>query len=223
MAGETAFFTRLVANVQLTTAQVADASGKHDRVRRVLNRHYYNVDSPSMNSFVVGSYGKNTEIRPPSDVDILFRLPDAVYARFSGRTGNIQSALLQEVKGVLAAAFPATNIRGNGQIVDVPFATYAVEVLPAFRTSDGKYLHANSNGGGKWRTTHPEEQRAQLTSANSASGKAIHLVKLAKAWKFNRGVSIKSFVLELAAVRFLAQWQYNIRDGHPTGYRTTIG
>jgi hypothetical protein len=59
----------------------------------------------------------------------------------------------------------------------------------------------------------------ELVASNSASGgKTIHLVKLAKAWKYTRNVKIKSFVLELAAVKFLSQWSYNYHEGKPTGY-----
>ena len=220
MAGESEFFTKLVRSVQLPAAAVADASGKHERVRRVLNRRYYDLESGTLNSSVAGSYGKDTEIRPPSDVDILFELPDGVYYRFLGRSGNIQSQLLQEVKGVLVAAFPTTHIRADGQIVSVPFSTYAVEVLPAFRTSDGKYRHADANSGGSWRTTDPREEMAALRRSNAATGgKTIHLIKLAKAWKANRNVKIKSLVLELAAVQFLAQWGSNrLSDGSLSSY-----
>jgi hypothetical protein len=220
VAGEHAFFEKLVRDVQLGSAAYTDASGKHDRVRRCLNRHYYSHDSGSANSFLVGSYGKNTEIRPPSDIDILFELPPSVWTRYQNRTGNIQSALLQEVKGVLLNSFSTTAICGDGQIVSVPFVTYAVEVLPAFRTQDGRYLHADSNGGGRWRTTHPKQEISDLTTSNAATGgKTIHLVKLAKAWKAARNVAIKSFVLELAAVKFLAQWQHNrLSTGDLSGY-----
>lgn len=47
----------------------------------------------------------------------------------------------------------------------------------------------------------------------------MHLVKLAKAWKRARNVSVKSFVLELGAQRFLTQWPHNRgSDGLLTGY-----
>ena len=221
MAGEHALFEKLVRDIQLPPASVADASGKHERVRRCLNKHYYALDSGTANSFVVGSYGKNTEIRPPSDVDVLFELPAEVRSRYQNRTGNVHSRLLQEVKNVLLGGFPTTAMSGDGQIVSVPFTTYAVEVLPAFRTSDNMYVHADANGCGTWRTTHPRQETADLTASNrTTGGKTIHLVKLAKAWRAARGVKIKSFVLELAAVKFLAQWPHNLQstDRQPTGY-----
>jgi hypothetical protein len=218
--GVRTLFQNLVASVQLKPEQAADAAGKHERVRRVLNRWYYSLDSGSANSLVVGSYGKDTEIRPPSDVDVLFQLPWSVFERFKGRTGNIQSQLLQEVKYVLEKSFSSTAMRGDGQVVMVPFATYAIEVLPAFRLTDGKYWYPDTNAGGRWQTTDPAAERSALVQSNARTGgKTIHLVKLLKAWKQIRSVSIKSFVLELIAQDFLDQWAHNKDSGGAmTGY-----
>lgn len=219
-AGVYTLFQKLVADVQLTADQTADAAGKHQRVRRALNSWYYNFDSGTANSMLVGSYGKDTEIRPPSDVDILFELPWSVYERFKHRTGNVQSQLLQEVKSVLERTFSSTRMRGDGQVVVVPFATYAVEVLPAFRLSDGKYWYPDTNGGGQWKAADPVSEKNALVQSNSRTGgKAIHLVKLLKAWKRTRNVQIKSFALELVVPSFLDQWGYNkTSDGLFTGY-----
>src|SRR5919109_911786 len=119
--GTSALFQRLIANLQLTSEQTADAAGKHQRVRRALNSWYWGVDNGTANSLLIGSYGKDTEIRPPSDVDILFELPWSVYQRYQDRLGNKQSQLLQEVKSVLERIFPTTRMRGDGQVVVVPF------------------------------------------------------------------------------------------------------
>lgn len=215
--GVYAFFEKLLRNVQLDAAAYTDASGKHQRVRRCLNRWYYDTESGSANSFLVGSYGKDTEIAPPSDVDILFELPWEVHERFSRRTGNIQSQLLQEVKGVLQSVSPSTTMKADGQVILVPFTTYAVEVLPAFAWYDGTYRHADTNAGGRWRATNPVAEKDALVASNARTGgKTIHLVKLAKAWKAARNVNIKSFVLELAAVRFLDAWPDNVSQGRLT-------
>ncbi len=95
-------------------------------VRKCLNKHYYNSDSETANSFLIGSWAKNTRVRPPRDVDIYFVLPYAVYERFNTYTGNKQSALLQEVKGVLQATYSSTDMSGDGQVVLVRFNTINV-------------------------------------------------------------------------------------------------
>lgn len=213
--GVSSLFEGLVRNTQLSSAQYADASGKHGRVRAALNEAYYGHSSSTLNSFLVGSYGKNTEISPPSDVDILFELPSEVYDRFIRRMGNTQSQLLQDVKGHLDRAFKSTRVRADGPIISVPFVTYAIEVLPAFRQTLGGYLHADSNGGGSWRKTDPVTEREQLVASNSETGgKTIHLIKIAKAWKLTKNVKIKSVILELIAKTFLDSWGHRDTGGY---------
>jgi len=213
--GVSTLFQNLVMNTQLTPEQYDDASGKHHRVRAVLNQAYYGITNNTANSFVVGSYGKNTEIKPPSDIDILFCLPPSVYERFSKRSGNIQSQLLQEVKEVLQANWKSTSMKADGQIIFVPFVTYAIEVLPTFLLQSTQYWHADANNGGQWRTTDPKAEKERITTSNIATkGKTIHLIKLAKAWKESRTVKIKSLVLELLATNFLTQWQHTNTTGY---------
>ena len=208
-------FENIVANTHLTQAQMADAIIKHSGIRSVLNKAYYGITSTSANSLLVGSYGKQTAIRPPSDIDILFILPEAVYTRFSNRSGNVQSQLLQEVKWHLASEYPTTRLQADGQIIAVPFVSFAVEVLPAFLLSNGKYLHADSNGGGTWRTTDPKAEMSNLTSMNSVSnGKTTHLIKLIKAWRKEVGVHIKSLVIEILAAEFMLSWQHRTTAGY---------
>src|SRR3546814_21165790 len=96
-------------------------------------------DSKTANSFLVGSWAKGTRVRPPRDVDIYFQLPVAVYERFEQVKGNKQSAILQEVKGVLQKTYPNTDMRGDGQIVVVRFNSMSVEVAPVFALDSGRF------------------------------------------------------------------------------------
>src|SRR5688572_20448883 len=94
-------FNTFLNNLTLTDAQIEDGATKHKGVRSCLNSHYYNSTSELNNSFLVGSWGKLTRIRPPRDIDVMFILPNSVYQRYLLFIGNRQSAILQEVKGVL--------------------------------------------------------------------------------------------------------------------------
>ncbi|MCG8509720.1 MAG: hypothetical protein MI741_10885, partial [Rhodospirillales bacterium] len=96
----------------LTQQQLDDGVTKHHGVQRCLNSHYYGISSDTANGFLIGSWGKNTCVRPPRDIDLYFLLPQEVYYRFSNYTGNCQSALLQEVKTVLQRTYPSTTMRG---------------------------------------------------------------------------------------------------------------
>src|SRR5262249_17339879 len=102
-------FGALLANVKLTDDQKNDGTTKHKGVRNCLNREYYNLSSDYANSILVGSWGKETRVRPPRDIDVLFVLPDDVYWRFQRRSGNKQSQLLQEVKPTFRIIPPALS------------------------------------------------------------------------------------------------------------------
>lgn len=118
-------------------------------------------------SILVGSYGKNTEIRPPSDIDILFIMPSHYFDRYNNYSYNSQSALLQDVKEALKKVYPLTDIKADGQIVLVPFSTYKVEVLPAFSYYGDVYRYPDTNNGGKWRNTAPKSEKNNISTSNN--------------------------------------------------------
>lgn len=202
-------FTTLLTNLRLTDTQKSDGKTKNEGVRYTLNRHYYNSYSLTDNSFLVGSWGKETRIRPPRDVDVMFVLPYAVFERINALSGNKQSALLQEVKGVLAATYSTTTMRGDGQVVMVGFDSYAVEVAPAFPITEGRYIICDTNGGGSWKTVDPKSEAAKIDASNSADGgDTKQLVRMLKRWQAYCSVPMKSFWLELLAIDFLSSWAY---------------
>lgn len=160
-------------------------------------------------SLLVGSYGKNTEIAPPSDVDVLFEMPSQLFNHYDTRLYNGQSKLLQDVKNVLRPSYPLTDIRADGQIVYVPFVSYKIEVLPAFKRSTGDYFYPDTHNGGTWCVTHPKAEKQNLVDSNKRSnGNTIRLIKMMKAWKSWCTVPIKSLALELLTVSFLSAWEH---------------
>ena len=98
-------------------------------MRQSLQRAYYDQSNDNPPGFIVGSWGKGTAIRPPTDVDIFFELPVEVYHRINSNSGNVQSQLLQEVRNHLLRTYPQTTMRGDGQVVTVGFNSIAVEVV----------------------------------------------------------------------------------------------
>ncbi|MAS36101.1 MAG: nucleotidyltransferase [Anaerolineaceae bacterium] len=160
-------------------------------------------------SRLVGSYGKNTAIAPPSDIDILFELPLDQYSRYENYAYNGQSQLLQDIKKVLEKTYPRTAIRADGQIVLVPFTTYSIEVLPAFKRASGGYYYPDTHNGGSWKITDPKAEIDLIRASNKRSnGNTIKLIKMLKAWKQYCNVPIKSLVLELRSINFLENWEY---------------
>lgn len=203
-------FTTFHNNILLTQKQLDDGAARRESVVRALNSHYRGTTSGTNNSMFVGSRGKFTSIRPPRDVDVIYTLPDHVYDRFQQRAGNKQSQLLQEVKNVLQLAFSTTSyIKGDGPVVKVPFSTFNVELIPAFKLDDGKYRVCFTNDGGSYKTADYIAEHDKVRASNDASkGQTRELVRMMKKWQDYCSVPMKSFWIELLAVEFLENWEH---------------
>lgn len=203
-------FTTFLSNLELTKSQRDDAMTKVESVARCLHAKYYHGNYDSGNVVVVGSYGKGTATRPPSDVDMLYLLPVSEYYRINQVFGNGQSQLLQEVKRALAGTFPRTDLSADGQVVKAPFVSFAVEVVPAFRCDDGTFITCHTADGGSWRSSNPHAEYRAIADLDSVcENKATRLTKMLKAWKRICNVPLKSIVLEIAACSFVRQWPHN--------------
>lgn len=208
--GVTERFRRFHAALQLSEDDIADGLKKQLAVRQSLQRGYYGSSTDEPPGFIVGSWRKRTAIEPPSDVDVFMPLPIDVYERFNGYQGNVQSALLQEVKGHLLTTYPQTSVRGDGQVVVVGFNTVAIEVVPVFNyDSAGQWVMPDTNQGGRWRTVRPLADSAALDTADSVSNNNTRpLIQMMKAWRQHCSVPIRSFMLETVAAEFITNYEF---------------
>lgn len=202
-------FKQFLDNITLSPTQIDDGKTKRGSVCKVLNAKYWSSSSETDNSFYVGSWGKFTRTRPPRDVDVLFKLPKSVYDRFQLRTGNKQSQLLQEVKDTLKASFPKTDIRGDGPVIKVPFQSFAVELVPAFPLTSGRYCIPITTNGGSYKEFDPDAEFEAVKKSNTATSENTReLIRMMKAWQGCCSVPVKSFWIEILAVEFLSTWEY---------------
>lgn len=206
-------FKAFLQNLELTSAQVGDGLKKFHGVASCLNTAYYGHNSPTANAFLIGSWGKNTKIRPPRDVDLYFVLPIEVYNRFERYSPGVnkQSALLQEVKGKLLATYPSSSIRGDGPVVLAGFTSYNVEVVPVFLfdNNERSYYVTDTKNGGSYKKTMPHHEVGAINDADSRNSSNVRpLVRMLKAWQACCQVPVKSFYLELMAGMFLDQYEH---------------
>lgn len=203
-------FITLLANLNLTEAQLADGTTKFKGVVSTLNAAYYNSNSETDHAFYIGSWAKHTRIRPPRDVDLYFLLPPEVYHRFDKYTGNKQSALLQEVKSKLLASYPLSDIKGDGPVVLAGFWSFNVEVVPAFALQEDRtYWVPKTQNGGSYTTTKPLHEVDAIEAADDRNNSNVRrLVRMLKCWQANCSVPLRSFYLELLAIEFMDQWAF---------------
>jgi hypothetical protein len=206
-------FTSFISNLELTMNQRDDAMTKVASVARCLHAYYYQGSFDPSNIVVVGSYGKGTATRPPSDVDMLYLLPVSEYKRINQLIGNGQSQLLQEVKRTLSYTFPRTELSADGQVVKAPFNSFAIDVVPSFRCDDGIYITCHTPNGGSWRSSNPFAEYRTIAALDTIfENKATHLIKMLKVWKHNCKVPLKSIALEIVVCSFIRWWPHNTQS-----------
>jgi hypothetical protein len=208
-------FSRFLASINLSSSDREDAKRKYDGVAGKLHKHFYGNVYNGSTKLLIGSYGKRTSVIPPRDVDLLFLMPSSVYYRYDSYAGNGQSQLLQDIKKIIQGRYPTTDkIRGDGQVVVVPFGGgHTIELLPAWKTESGKFIIPHTRDGGSWKVVdHAAEFENVDASDKRSNGNTRSLIKMMKTWQSECGVPIKSLVLELRAVNFLATWRHYNED-----------
>ena len=150
-------------------------SSRYKSITKAVNKEFRNIDSDTLYSLYVGSYGRGTAINS-SDIDMLVVLPKEVYEQHDELKGNGQSRLLQAVRNAVMEKYPRSDIHADGQVVVIKFSDgMKFEILPAFEHYglggiwDGTYDYPDSNKGGKWRSTNPKAEQKAMKKLNEDS------------------------------------------------------
>lgn len=206
-----AAFKKFLTKIKLTDPQKQDAKTKTRSVCKALHEKYYpNITYNGSTKFLVGSYGKHTNIRPPKDIDVIFKLPPELYEQYG--SGNKQSQLLQDVRAVLKDAFATTEkISAFGKVIVINFSegTHSVELLPGWQLESGSFRIPNTENGGSWDVWNPLAEDKNIDASSVATKKTRSLIRMMKAWVKNCGAPLKSFVLEILVVDYLRERHSN--------------
>jgi len=183
---------------------------RRGHITRRLNTDFWNTTSDTSHSFYAGSYGRNTAIHGFSDLDLVFQLPSAEYEKYNNYSGNGQSALLQAVKKSIEKTYSKTSIRGDGQVVQVPFSDgITFEVVPAFLNKDDSYTFPDANDGGRWRTTNPKPEIEAVRARNLVvNGNLVSLCRMMRAWRKEWSVPIGGLLIDTLAYQFIETWAH---------------
>lgn len=202
-------FSKFCENLKMSTDTISNIQYRYHQITKRINLDYWNSTSDTAHSLYVGSYGRDTEIWT-SDIDIIVQLPYATYEKFNNYSGNGQSALLQEVKGILQKTYSTSHIKGDGQVIGINFTDgINYEIVPAFINVDGSYTYPDSNNGGSWKITDPKKEIEAINTRNNITNKNLkRLCKMARAWKANCNVLMSGILIDTLAYQFIIDWEY---------------
>ena len=184
---------------------------RYHTITKAINASFWGETSDTAHSIYVGSYGRGTAVST-SDIDILVQLPSEYYDKYNGISGNGQSRLLQAVKNSILESYPRTDVSGDGQVVVCNFKDGIIlEVLPAFKTTAGRFLFPNTHNGGAWESTDPKaEQDAMLEKNRSSNGLLFDTCKHIRCIRDESysSYTLSGIVIDSFAYHAIAGWRW---------------
>lgn len=183
------------SNLEITDLQSSAVATRQQNVRDALTSEFEVSDT-----FLTGSYRRNTMIAPLAQADVdVFVVLDAQYFH-----QNTPQSLLERVRTSLRATYPQTpRVSKNGQAVTITFTDFSVDVVPGFHRQGGGYLIPHATGG-RWISTDPKRHVEIWSAANQThAGDLVPLIKMLKAWNRSHSGIFRSFHLEALTLAIL--------------------
>jgi hypothetical protein len=183
-------FQKLKENLEITSLQANTVSSRQQNVRNAVAQ-----ELSVLESFLAGSYRRNTMIAPLGDADVdIFIVLDPSYYSQDGYT-----LLLDRTRRALARHYTTSTISRNGQAVTIKFTDFYVDVVPSFYRNGGGYLIPDSIEE-RWIATDPTLHIDLWSQMNAKkNGDFIPLIKMLKGWNRMHSQLLRSFHLETLA------------------------
>jgi len=145
---------------------------------------------------VIGSWDRDTLTRYLSegDVDVMVVLHFQKNEHWHTSDGTAKA--LARFKAILDKAYPDTPCRVDRNCVTMKLSQFRLDVVPAFRFTDGSYKIPDTHQK-RWISTNPLAFAAAITAVNKTmAGTFVPLIKMMKGWNREVGWPIRSFHLE---------------------------
>lgn len=194
------YFRRYLKAIQPSSSSRKLAAQLHttlrERVQASEDLAHWNPDS-----FLYGSYRRNTAIKVIKDVDVCIVLDTTAQEDTPNSVVNALRKALEKAGYEAKTALQRRSIR-----IDMSTTTLdAVPVSPLVQDGDALYIPDRKQDA--WIPTYPKEHLAVVTSKNKeCNGRLVPLIKIVKAWhRFQRGDEVrpkpKGFTLEALVIQ----------------------
>lgn len=202
-------FRKFKSRLELNDKEQQNASARQNEVREYLDTKF-DLD----NSFLTGSYARNTKTKPLKDIDIFFVLADS---EKEYRTKN-PSVVLKDFEDALVEKYGRAAVRRQDKSINVDFGVVvdaddntdyrvlSIDAVPAFPSGDDFEIPDQSTN--KWIKTNPKRHAAKAVDAHQAySSEWKGLVRMLKYWnnypKHGEKPIKPSFLIEVMALQCL--------------------
>lgn len=190
-------FLDLLTEIEPSTSTTNACAAGHARVRDVLKSddEFKNVH---VNTFLSGSYKRDTAIRPRKKDGVLQR-PDVDIIVITNHTTKDKPADVIDAlyKALKRAGYQ--NLTVNRRSINISMVTVEMDVVPIIETGNGTFKIPDKDSG-EWISTNPQGHTDWCSAVNmEAGGRFKPLVKLLKWWRRENLPQLrrpKGFILE---------------------------
>lgn len=200
------FFKNLASKLELTKSESDRISRKHNMLREKLCEKLSVEDD-----FLTGSYARNTMIRPEDDdkFDVDFFLAFSKKDYGESELPDLLSMVNNALEQIKNDDADIEEIQEQKRSIGVVYKdNFQIDIVPAIQIEKDKRYKIFDRNTLQAVESNPKLHGSNLTSANetSESGgvkRLVPIVKLLKSWKRGKCDYVKSFHLEMLAVKIL--------------------
>ncbi len=204
----------LLREIEPTETQKEGAKRSHNYLREILITG--NMASRITDSYLSGSYARDTAIRPLDDVDIIFIIDKSQwhtdYLSKLFDTKPSPDAVLKTFKNAIRYRYNDSSLRAQNRSVRLQLNHLNIDVVPAIESEGNQSIMIPDRSADKWIITAPAQHSDIATSINrKRNGLFKPLVKLLKFWNTNlpTTANLKSFCIETMAARIFQNANYS--------------
>lgn len=225
-------FDEFKEKLRLTDTQRETVKSRQSKTAEYLGAAFpSSSDLPLQATYLMGSAGRDTIIRPLDDIDVLaiFTNKDNIFDRLYRYDSQ---KFLYRVRDALNE-YQVEVVGARGQAVRLFYkAAPHVDIAPVFKWSGGGYALPNGSGG--WLTTDPYAHHSWIAQRQKdLSYRLKPMVRMLKRWNNIHSKYFKGFHLEVVAATVFSslggdsrdacekffQWaQYNLTVMDPAGH-----
>lgn len=206
----------IARDIEPTPSQVSAAAASHRNLRDLLDGGI--IGRRIFDSFLSGSYSRDTAIRPIDDVDVIFVVDPNHWERAAWESLPSPQAVLNTFANAIRYRYPLSSVYGQRRSVRLQLSHLDIDVVPAVvATADGLGLKIPDSDVDEWILSAPKIHAGNATNVNTArNGLFKPLVKLLKFWNGNlpEPARLKSFTIETMAIRIFRELPFtDLRSG----------
>ncbi|MES2884891.1 MAG: hypothetical protein V4709_08810 [Pseudomonadota bacterium] len=211
-----ALLKEVLRNFEPGAKQKNAAQRSQLHLRSLLNTGQF--ESRILDSYLSGSYARNTALHPLNDVDIIFVIDPAAWPRPLFSSFPSPQAVLKSFERCIRYRYTTSALRVQRRSICLQLWHLNIDIVPGIREGlNSHVILIPDRERDEWIRTAPRLHSEAATEMNAKRGKRFKpLVKLLKLWNSNlpKNARFKSFTIETMATRIFRSTDFqSLTDG----------